>query len=394
MIKQKLINFVKTHGWFYDLYYFIGSTLLRIIGKVIKIKEKSILFVSFGGKKFDDSPKAIYDYICNNQMFDEYELIWAFNEPEKYNLKRGKKIKIDTFKYYLIALGSKFWITNSAIERGLNFKNKKTFYINTWHGTPLKKIGTDAVSTSSQTGLGSKNIYTQNLMTAQSEFDANIFSRLFGIDKNNILICDLPRNDYFSNNNNYNTAEIKEKLGIRGNRKIVLYAPTYREYLRDEENNNYIAPPIDINKWKEKLDEDYIILFRAHYEIINVLGIENSSFIYNVSNYENLNELMIVSDMLISDYSSIFFDYSILGKPMYCFAYDLEEYKNKRGLYLDIKKELPFNVAINEDELINQIINLDYNRAIQQVLKFKKKYLPNTGYACHTVVEEIVKRSI
>lgn len=393
MFKQKIINFIKTNGFFYDIYYYICSAFLRVIGIFIKTKKKTILFVSFGGKKYDDSPKALYEYICNDKRFDKYELIWAFNDPKKYTIGRAKKVKIDTLGFFVAALSSKYWITNSAIERGLNFKKETTFYINTWHGAPIKKIGIDAISTSSKTGLGSKDIYTQNLMTAQSIYDAKIFSRLFKTDMDNILICDLPRNDYLTNYDKTIIVEIKNKLGIDHNKHVILYAPTFREYERDEKNDCYLAPPINIDKWRKKLGDDYVILFRAHYEVAKVMEIDNAVF-RNVSHYENLNELMIISDMLVSDYSSIFFDYAILERPILCFAYDLDEYSSKRGLYIDLNQELPCDVIDNEDTLIDQILNIDYEKEVNKVIGFKNKYINNTGKACEKIVEELIRRGI
>lgn len=389
-MKRVLINFIKFNPLMYDLFYYIGSTFIKTLGFFIKTNDDSILFMSFGGKKFNDSPKALYDYICNEPYFDKFKLIWAFNEPNDYNLNRGEKVRVDSFDFFKVALSSKYWICNSAIERGLNFKKKSTFYVNTWHGTPLKYIGTDAISTSSKSGLGSKDIYTQNIMTAQSNFDSQIFSRLFKIKSENILICDLPRNDVLSNYNKAIIENIKSKLKIDQNKKVILYAPTYREYLRDKNNFCFLNPPITIEKWVEKLGNDYIILFRAHYEVSKSMNFNNNLFI-DVSNYDDLNELMIISDMLISDYSSIYIDYSILEKPILCFAYDYDEYNSKRGLYIDLRKELPCEVAYNEDTLLTQILNIDFESAQIKTKAFKNKYIYYTGQSCKTIIQEIMK---
>lgn len=388
MLKQKLINTLKSSGLLYDLYYYTGSILLKLLGLFIKTNDKSILFVSFGGKKFNDSPRALYEYICKEKFFDDYQLIWAFNDPSKHEVGRAKKLKIDTFDFFKAALGSRIWISNSAVERGLNFKKKSTFYINTWHGTPIKKIGTDAISTSKKNGLGSKNIYTQDIMTSQSSFDAQIFNRLFKVDLKNILICDLPRNDFLTKYSNSDVQNIKKKLGIEKSKKIILYAPTYREFKRDKNNGCILLPPIDVGKWKERLGKDYVVLFRMHYEITTTLKLDNS-FAFDVSDYENLNELMIISDLLISDYSSIYFDYSILEKPMLCFAYDFVEYSNKRGLYLDIEKELPCDIALSEDILLTQIINMDIEDAIHKTIRFKNKYITRNGKSAKTVIDNL-----
>lgn len=392
LMRQFLLNYVKTNNLVYDLYYYLGSFFIRLLGVFAKTDEKYILFVSFGGKRFDDSPKVVYDQMIKLEQFKDFKYYWAFVNTSDYDIPKGEKIKIDTLKYFWIAQKSKVWITNSAIERGLKFKKDKTFYVNTWHGTPLKKIGKDENAALKTSGLGSKDICTQDIILAQSNYDAEIFSNVFNVDISKIIVCDLPRNDELSSVSISKKEIIKKKLNIDNNKQIILYAPTYREFERDNKNNCCLKPPINFKEWKNKLGNDSVILFRSHYEVAKVLGIEESEFIKNVSDYDNLNELMIVSDMLISDYSSIFFDYSILEKPMFCFAYDYEEYKEKRGLYLDLKTELPCVVHRSEDSLLEDVINNNYSQSIEKVKEFKAKYAPNSGKSTDIVIKIIEER--
>ncbi len=137
------------------------------------------------------------------------------------------------------------------------------------------------------------------------------------------------------------------------------------------------------------MGDDYIVLVRAHYEVVDVLGIRETDFVKNVSAYDNLNELMIISDILISDYSSIFVDYSILSKPMFCFAYDLDEYREKRGLYIDLEQELPGTVHQDENSLLQDILFFDKKQMEYEVKIFKNKYAPVAGNATKKVIELI-----
>ena len=174
---------------------------------------------------------------------------------------------------------------------------------------------------------------------------------------------------------------IRESLNVCDEKKIILYAPTYREYLWDTKGNNLIAPPIHLEKWKQTIGSDYIILFRAHYAVGTALNIKTDDFVIDVSSYPNLNDLYAISDMMISDYSSVFFDYSILDRPMFCFAYDFDEYQDKRGLYLDIKKTLPCKIHLDEESLLSDIKNIDKANAIELVKKFHNQFAPNAGHA-------------
>ena len=114
-------------------------------------------------------------------------------------------------------------------------------------------------------------------------------------------------------------------------------------------------------------------------------------FAFDVSEYPSVNDLYFVADGLISDYSSAYFDFSILEKPVFCFAYDLEEYSNKRGLYLDIENSLPCRVDKNEDELLCSILD-ETNWSTEKVKRFKNEFAPNAGNACNSVIDAVIKR--
>ena len=165
--------------------------------------------------------------------------------------------------------------------------------------------------------------------------------------------------------------------------------PTFREYDKNK-GETYISPPINIQKWKKKLQDDYILLFRAHYEINKILKIKNDDFICDVSNYEYLNDLLKISDVLISDYSSVIFDFSILERPIYSFAYDYEKYIKERGIYIDITKELPNGICKTEDDLLEKILSCNYEQECIKTRKFKEKYIEVYGNATQ-YIDNIIK---
>ena len=384
IFKNKIKNTLKQNIFIYNIYAYVFNLIFKILRVFIKVQDDIILINSFGGRKYDDSPKVIFEYMKTQEKYKKYKIYWAFHNPDEFEIEGAEKIKTDTFKYFMIALKAKYWITNSAIERGLKFKNKKTYYINTWHGTAIKKMGIDAPVTA----FRFKNTQC-DIMYAQSKYDIDIFSRAFNIPREKFALVGLPRNDELFFVNNDEITEIKNKLNIPQNKKIILYAPTFREYSRNKDGC-IIAPPINLKIWKEKLSNKYVLLFRAHYEINKVLGIEDDEFIYNASDYKNLNELMIISDILISDYSSIMFDYSILERPIYSYAYDYEEYLEKRGMYIDIKKELPNGICETEDELLKKILNCNFEEQKIKTKKIKEIYVQNDGNA-RKYIDEIIK---
>ena len=393
-MRVKIINFLKHHPNILQTFWNTAKYVLFFLSKICRIKEKNILFASYGGRKFDDSPKAIYDEICKRQCFNNYKLIWAFDEPEKFNISRGRKIKIDTLSFFKALLTSKVWVSNSGMDRGIEYKDNRIIKIETWHGTPLKKIEGEENQNSLYGKTNKKNckVDDKTIRCAQSEYDREIFERIFHASKDSILLCDLPRNDALLKYTKEECNQIKNKLEIPLDKKIILYVPTYREYYIDEHNNTFFKPPIDLNKWKSKLADKYVLLVRAHYAVVKALNISENDFVKDLSSYPVLNDLYAISDLMISDYSSTYFDFSIIEKPMLCFAYDLEEYEEKRGLYLKLNDTLPCSIDRNEDEVISHILNLDYKTACNKTKLFKNKFAPFAGNASKVVVDELTKR--
>lgn len=381
------MTIIKYFGFVYTIYFYVFSFLLKLLKLFIKTDKKLILITSFGGKKFDDSPKCIFDAMKNDDRFDNCRFVWAFHQPENFEVEGAEVIKTDTLKYFVTALKAGCWITNSSIERGLQFKSKDTYYFNTWHGSPIKKMGSDVKGENKSFKTKSKSQI--DIITTQSDFEMNVFSRVFNIPKENFLKCGLARNDILANYSNDERNIIREKLGISDDKKVILYAPTFREYERDAMRNCVLDVPASFENWGEKFGKDYVLLFRAHYEVAKVLNIKDSDFIKNVSDYPVLNELMIASDMLVSDYSSVFFDYSVMDKPMYHFAYDYDKYAVNRGMYFDIRQYI--SGGCNEMELLDVISGADIQKEVSKTIEFRKKYVNYYGSATKQSVDCIAK---
>ena len=384
---KKIKTLLKNYSIFYFIYNRTFSFLLKIIGFFCRTNEKLILFNSYGGAKFGDSPKCIYDYMISSNKYKDYILVWALDNPKLVGDKNVNVVKNNTPKFFITALKAKYWITNSSMERGLKFKKKQTIYINTWHGTALKKMGKD-INTSNP--VAKFKTTPADILYVQGQYDINFFVSAYNFDKNTMRLVGLPRNDELCNVKEEEVIQIKKKLNLPLDKKIILYAPTFREYNYDI-NGCFIAPPIDIKKWESKLSKDYIVLFRAHYEVNKVLNIENNGFIYNYTDYPSLNDLLKISDILISDYSSIMVDYSILERPIYAYTYDYEEYIEKRGMYVDLKKVLPNGIQEDEDSLLEQICSCNFKEQKAKTKKFKDKFVEKCGSATKYIDEIILK---
>ena len=361
----------------------IFSFIFKFVGLFVKTDPNLILFNSFGGKRFNDSPKVIFEELLKTQKSKKLKLVWAFERPEDFHVPNAVKIKINSFKYFTIALKSKYWISSVNIERGLKFKKKHTIYLNTWHGAGNKKIG-NAVS--NRKDYDFSNV---NYLLVQSNFEKNIFINDFGAIEENFLLSGFPRSDELFKTEKKQIDIYKRKLKIPKDKKIILYAPTWRES-KNNGSSYDLNIPLDIKKWQEKLTDEYVILFRTHTFTTNILNLKFNDLIIDVSDYPNVNHLLLISDILITDYSTIVFDYSILEKPFLCFGYDYKEYKNERGLYIDLENEYPNGVQKTEDEILELILNMNYEKECEKTREFKSKYIEAGGNATELAIKSLL----
>ena len=390
---KRLIQIVKELPLLMDAAYWVTWGALKVMCLFIPIKKKTIMFVSLGGRNYDDSPRDLYEYMRPLNEFKDWTFIWAFLNPDKYVIPDARVIKFGNFAYFRTLLSCQVWITNGGLDKGIDFSRKGCIIINTWHGAPIKKIqGEENTNQILKHYRQNKPIDKNTIRCCQSDYDKAILARVFRASKECFVMSGLPRNDKLLEYSQEVIDSAKNKLGIPLNKKVILYMPTYREYLINVDNDIYLKPPMNIKKWEDTLSKEYVLLVRAHYAVSASLDIKSGDFVKDVSKYAPLSDLYAITDIMISDYSSAFFDYSIFGKPMRCFAYDMERYEQERGFYMDIEKELPCPIHKNEDDLINSIKNINYEADCIATRAFASKYIPNEGSARKTVTDLLIKR--
>ena len=375
---MSIVSLVKQNKWIYSIYYYSASCIVNLIRLFVKTDDHLILFVSYGGRYFNDSPKSIYDAMLKDDRFKGYKLVWAFINPNSFDISTPK-IKINSLTYIITALKARCWVTNVSIERGLNFIGKKTFYLHTTHTFLPKMCGAD---------WDNKTLflshYNYDCICAQSEIEKRWQMSAYKMRDDQVLVSGYPKNDTLCHYSEERRLEFRRKLNLPPNRKVILYAPTYRDVYFGAMNC-----PVDFKKWEELLGHDFIVLFRAHPVVANATHIDSSTgFIYDVSSYSDNIELMIASDLLISDYSGIFFEYAVQKKPMFCYAYDYDEYVKTRKLYFDIRKALPGGM-MSEEELLYSIRTGSYKEFNRQWDTFRKDYVAVFGKATDMCLNRI-----
>lgn len=386
MIKR-IEHILKHNQLIQKIYVVVFSFVFKVLSVFIKRNPKQIIFQSLIGKSFGDSPKILFDAIKADERFNDYKFIWAFDDPDKFKVEGAQKISLRSLKFYIEALRSGVWITNVSIERGLKFKPKGTVYLNTWHGVPIKLIG------NSQKTRNDYDYSDIDFMCCSSEFERGIFIRDFNIRPDTIVKCGMPRNDELYSTTDEEVARLREKYNIPEGKKVVLYTPTWRDST-DGGKTFQVAPPIDVNYWEKKLGSEYVMLFRMHHLTTEFMGIDFNDFARDVSHVPEINELMKIADVLLSDYSATIFDYSILEKPILAFAYDLEEYKEARGFYNDLEYVLPGDVLYTADEVIDRLLNMNVDEEIERARSIKSRYIESDGNATEACLNFLLGQTV
>lgn len=385
-IKNKITYILKNNEPLLTTLSKTASFLLRGLGKLLPINPNQLL-ISANSLGYNDSPRVIFEEIMTRKELDQLEIVWALKDANLLPIEYRDKVKVvkpDTIRYFMTALKSKFWLTSVNIERGLHFKKDETIFLNTWHGIPIKKVG-NAVKNRA-------DFYWKktNYVCYSNEEEKEVFIRDFKADKNSMVASGLPRNDELYAVDNDKVAKIKSKLNLDVDKKIIIYAPTWRDS-EDLGKNYKLDIPIDWKLWESELSEDYIVLVRAHPYITDVMGIQFNDFLRDFNDHGSINELLIASDILISDYSSVIYDYSILERPIICFAYDYDEYKESRGVYFDLKKEMGSGFVENEIDLISKIKTMDYDFESKESKLLKEKRVTYGCNATNTCIDLLFK---
>lgn len=372
-VKNRKVNkykrIIKRHQFFRNLKRGLESKLKFYIflyqNFFIKLPvKKDLIFIeSFFGRSYSDNPKYIYEYMIENNL--AYKYVWSFTEKKDIP-GPAKQVKRLSLKYFYYLARSKYWISNSRLPNYLT-KPKDNIYLQTWHGTPLKRLAMDMneVFTANPNNY-KKNFYLQtrrwDYLISANEYSSKIFRRAFLFDKD-MLEYGYPRNDIlYKKNNKKDITSIKQKLNIPLDKEVILYAPTWRDDEYYGRGKYRFTLKLDLDKMKQQLGEEYIIILRTHYFITDVLDLKPyKGFAFDFSKHNDIGELYLISDILITDYSSVFFDYAHLRRPILFYTYDLAKYRDQlRGFYLDIETDVPGPLLKTTDEVIRAIQNIEH----------------------------------
>ncbi|MEC2181877.1 CDP-glycerol glycerophosphotransferase family protein [Bacillus spizizenii] len=382
----------------------IYSILFSVIGTLPKNK-RMIIFESYLGKQFSCNPRAIYEYLQQNNSKYGFDMVWSIDRKYEHEFNRQglKYSNRFTLSWLWKMATAKYWVTNSRLPLWLP-KPKKTIYIQTWHGTPLKRLANDmdvvrmpGTTTEKYKKNFSKESSKWDILISPNRYSTEIFKRAFQFN-NTVIETGYPRNDIlYQKDIELYKEKLKKKLGL-GRKKIILYAPTWRDDNFYSKGNYKFDLNLNLEKIKKELGNQVIILLRMHYLVNQDFElVDYKDFIMDVSDYPDIRDLYIISDILVTDYSSVFFDFANLKKPILFYAYDLEYYRDRlRGFYFDFESNAPGNVVDNTDNLIEELKKLLKNPKLHDnYTQFYNEFcLYEDGKAAKRVVDKIFGKEI
>ncbi|MGP4078972.1 CDP-glycerol glycerophosphotransferase family protein [Pseudalkalibacillus sp. R45] len=261
-----------------------------------------------------------------------------------------------------------------------------------WHAAgAIKKFGLMDPSIhkrSSSAKRRFKNVYGRfTHIVVGSEKMVDIFKESFGAVEQKILRTGIPRTDFFFDKAKHETAVniLTNEFPIIKTKKVILYAPTFREGEFDLSDI-----PLDLKKMREELSDDYVVFLRLHPAVNFNLSRRFPGFVYDVTDHHSMNHLLLITDYLITDYSSIPFEYSLLGKPMIFYAYDLKEYQKERGFWEEYNNNIPGPIATNTNDIITFILNNNFDlKKINDFAFIWNQY--SNGNSSEALIEELYK---
>ena len=384
-----------------------------VLAAGIEVDPKTVLFEAYGGRAFACSPKAIYQAMLADPRFDDYDLVWSFKldcSPSVLDdpgLARARCITRGSSEYFETVARAGTIIVNNRLPEYV-YPKEGQVYIQCWHGTPLKRLGYDvpkmmaALNTADELanrfGIDARK---WDFLLSPSAYTSEHLADAFGLPQEAresvVLEAGYPRNDILAQVRITGDTElqalIRQQLGIPEGKKALLYAPTWRDDSYRADVGYTFDYLIDFDAMQCELGDEWVVLFRPHYYIGNVFDFAKyEGFVINAAQVSDINDLYIAADALLTDYSSVMFDYANLGRPVMMFVPDLDHYANDiRGFYFDIH-DVPGPLCMDTAQLLDEMEHLGtyFERYGDAYARFVERFCPlEDGRAAQRVIARV-----
>ncbi|WP_318036750.1 CDP-glycerol glycerophosphotransferase family protein [Streptomyces chengmaiensis] len=319
-------------------------------------RRDTLLFSSFDGRQYSDSPRAVHEELLRRGS--PFEHLWTVLDQQVQLPEGARPVAFGSTEWHEALACSRAVVTNTQLpewyERGTGRRT-----VQTWHGTPLKRIGRDLLDTAQANRPYIDSLPRRaaqwDLLISPNRFSTPILRRAFGYE-GEVLESGYPRNALLHSEDRHKiAASVRERLGIEPGRTVVLYAPTWREDRPKGAGRYALDLRLDLAAARRALGGSHVLLVRRHYLVGDRLP-QTGGFVRDVSRYPDVAELLLISDVLVTDYSSLMFDFAHTGRPMLFHTYDLEHYRDTlRGFYFDFEAKAPGPLVPDGGELIEAL---------------------------------------
>ncbi|MFI5618698.1 CDP-glycerol glycerophosphotransferase family protein [Streptomyces sp. NPDC051567] len=320
-----------------------------------------VVYETFQGNGAGDSPRAIHEELLRRG--EELEHVWLVRDGRVEVPATARAVQYDSVEAWDVLARTRYYVVNTSVPGHFHRREGQTV-VQTWHGTPVKQIGHDYVHdyyTSPEVLEGLAHDSAQwTLLASPSSYATPVLQRALGYD-GEVVESGSPRTDALVRPDAQRIAEVRRRLGLPEGKKVVLYMPTWRENREGFSGGYKLDLHIDLDHARRELAEDHVLLVRGHHNVGEQVreGVRDG-FVVDVSRWPDATDLLLVADVLISDYSSVIFDFALTDRPILLFTYDLEHYRSTlRGFNFDLEEKAPGPLLADSASLIAAVRDAD-----------------------------------
>ncbi|GAA2254863.1 hypothetical protein GCM10010430_43280 [Kitasatospora cystarginea] len=355
---------------------------------------EAVLYDVFGGRGYADSPRAVHAELARRASGLRH--LWTVDDAQAELPDGVEAVTVWSAEWYEALATCRYLVGNTHFPEFVRRRDGQVL-LQTWHGTPLKRIAHD-VATGWLDGDGylrrlAQEVPQWSLLLSPNSFSTPILRRAFRYD-GEILESGYPRNDLLARPDAALAAAVRRRLGIPEGRRVVLYAPTWREDARSGDGYR-LDLRLDPQAARRALGADHVLLVRPHSHVLQRCPGRGDGFLYDVGDYPDTAELLLIADVLVTDYSSVMFDFANTGRPMLFFTHDLAHYRDDlRGFYFDFEAEAPGPLLATSGQLIDALGRVDAlaDEHADRYAAFRERYCHlDDGRAAGRVVDALLE---
>jgi CDP-glycerol glycerophosphotransferase len=353
----------------------------------------AVLYESYFGKEFSDSPRRIFQELVGR--FEGADHLVVVRDQQTQVPEPAIAIAMGSREYYRALAQARYVSSNTHLPACFERRTDQVV-LQTWHGVGLKKVGLDIENVRFANKAYKDNLAQEvanwSYLISPNPYTSPILRRAFAFD-GELLETGVPRNDIFYRDDRKDVAaKVRDRLGVEKDRKILFYAPTWRDDVYSGRGRYRLDLRLDLVKLAEKLGKDYAIVFRRHSNVVDYLP-SNDGSVIDASAYPDVQDLLLVADILVTDYSTLMFDYANTDRPILFYTYDLEHYRDVlRGFYFDFERSAPGPLIREEADLVDAVTNAERIRLeySEQYVTMKERFCPwDDGKASRRVVDAV-----